>query len=311
MKNLENKKIEMKDLHIDPENNARATVDETALNSLTTSIRKSGLLSPVLVRPVGKDDKGVKQPFILIAGFRRFAAMKSIAPEGFIDCRVIAADVDPQDAAVLNLTENLNRENLNTYEIARGCHLLSTRYGMDSKEIAKNVKGMATEGHKNLSDKTVGNYLRLFKGLCPEVMTAWSAEHGKATQAELLKLVMIKDFDEQAEAWEDLCEGEKTATNGETDDTEGGNGGGTGTTTTETKRRPNMSDVKLMLKAIKESDHNAQWVEGALVVLEWSAGIRETVPGINLYAIKETNKATAKAESDAKKAAKKDVAASA
>lgn len=95
---------------------------------LRVSIEKQGLLEPVLVRKLADDS------YELIGGFRRFLAVKQLKRDN-IDVKVIEAT----DAEVIRiqLIENLQREDMNPYDIAVGIQTMMAAESIDQKKAAE------------------------------------------------------------------------------------------------------------------------------------------------------------------------------
>jgi ParB family chromosome partitioning protein len=110
---------------IESSSQARKYFDEKLLNELAESIKKNGLLQPIIVQKI--DNK-----FQLIAGERRLRASK-IAGLDTMPCLV--KEVSDQDAAVLGLVENVQRSQLNTIEEALGYKSLQDNYGLSASDI--------------------------------------------------------------------------------------------------------------------------------------------------------------------------------
>ena len=89
----------------------RTHMDEKALNELAASIRAQGLMQPLLVRPVGRDQ------YELIAGERRWRAAQLA---GLTEVPVLVRDVPDNAALAMALIENIQREDLNPIEEAAG-----------------------------------------------------------------------------------------------------------------------------------------------------------------------------------------------
>ena len=124
---------------------ARKQFDEAALLELADSIRRHGILQPIAVR---KKQNGYYE---IIAGERRWRASK-IA--GRSEVPVLVKEVDDQIACELSLIENLQRENLNAAEEARGYRDLMDKFGLTQEEAAEKV---------GKSRAAVANVLRLLK----------------------------------------------------------------------------------------------------------------------------------------------------
>ncbi len=120
----------------------RTDIDDDRVEELADSIRKVGVLQPVIVRPHG-------DRYQIIAGERRWRASRLAGLER-IPVRVLATD-DVQSLE-LALIENLQREDLNAIEEARGYRQLLTDHQMTQAELADKV---------SKSRSTVTNALRL------------------------------------------------------------------------------------------------------------------------------------------------------
>ena len=108
----------------------REYFDEAALQELADSIAQYGLIQPIVARRL---PDGFYQ---IIAGERRWRASR-IAGLAEVPVRVIEAD--DRTAAELALVENLQRENLNPIEEAKGYKTLIEVYGLTQEETAKSV----------------------------------------------------------------------------------------------------------------------------------------------------------------------------
>ena len=108
----------------------RERFDEQALQDLAASIEQYGLIQPITVR---KLDSGYYQ---IVAGERRWRAAR-IAGLQEVPVRVIEAD--DRRAAELALVENLQRQDLNPMEEARGYQSLMCDYGLTQEETARSV----------------------------------------------------------------------------------------------------------------------------------------------------------------------------
>ncbi|HET6579627.1 MAG TPA: ParB/RepB/Spo0J family partition protein [Gemmatimonadales bacterium] len=127
----------------------RTRMDEGPLDELVASIRASGLLQPVIVRPRNGG-------YELIAGERRWRAATKL---GWTRIPAVVKDVDDPTLLTLALIENLQRDNLSPIDEAGGYQRLGTEFQLPQAEIARLVG-------RNRS--TVANLLRLLQ-LPPEV----------------------------------------------------------------------------------------------------------------------------------------------
>ena len=108
----------------------REHFDEEALAALADSIAQYGLIQPITVR---KLDTGYYQ---IIAGERRWRASRLA---GLTEVPVRVIEADDRRTAELALVENLQREDLNPIEEAKGFKLLIDEYGLTQDEAAKSV----------------------------------------------------------------------------------------------------------------------------------------------------------------------------
>ncbi|OUM95150.1 MAG: hypothetical protein BAA04_12205 [Firmicutes bacterium ZCTH02-B6] len=129
----------------------RVEMDEAALAELTESIRAHGVLEPVIVRPAGDG-------YELVVGERRWRAAQRA---GLSSIPAVVRQLTDQEAAVLALVENLQRENLNPIEEALAYQRL-TELGLTQEEVAIQV---------GKSRPAVANSLRLLT-LEPEIQRA-------------------------------------------------------------------------------------------------------------------------------------------
>ena len=128
----------------------RTNFDEASLQELAESIREYGLIQAITVRRLSS---GYYQ---IIAGERRWRAARMA---GLTEVPVRVLDADDRRVSELALVENLQREDLNPIEEARGLRALMTDYGMTQEEAAQSV---------GKSRSAVANSLRLLN-LCPYV----------------------------------------------------------------------------------------------------------------------------------------------
>ncbi len=122
----------------------RTTFDQSKLEELALSIRSSGIIQPLLVRPKG----GV---FELVAGERRWRAAQLA---GLARIPAIVRDIPDERLLELALIENIQRQELNPIEEANAYRRLIESLGLTQEEVAQRVG----------RDRTfVTNYLRVLK----------------------------------------------------------------------------------------------------------------------------------------------------
>lgn len=147
-------------------NQPRKRFDEEALADLAESIRVHGIIQPLTVRRLAS---GYYQ---IIAGERRWRAAKAA---GLAEVPAVIIEADDRKVMELGLIENLQREDLNPAEEARGYRTLMEEYGLTQEQVARQM---------GKSRPAVTNTLRLL-ALPEEVMKlveedALSAGHARA-----------------------------------------------------------------------------------------------------------------------------------
>jgi ParB family chromosome partitioning protein len=133
-------------------NQPRRRFDEAELATLTESIREHGILQPILVTEM-------IDGYRLVAGERR---LRAAAAAGLDRIPAIVRQLDERTQLEVALIENLQREDLDAIEAARGFRRLIDEFGLSQDQIAARV-GRARS--------TVANTLRLLE-LAPSVQTA-------------------------------------------------------------------------------------------------------------------------------------------
>lgn len=108
----------------------RSHFDDDALQELADSISQYGLIQPITVR---RREGGFYQ---IIAGERRWRASRMA---GLVEVPVRVIDADDRRVAELALVENLQREDLNPIEEAKGYRALQDVYGMTQDDVAQSV----------------------------------------------------------------------------------------------------------------------------------------------------------------------------
>ena len=121
----------------------RTHMDEAGLNELAESIKVQGVMQPVLVRRIGA---GGNDRFEIIAGERRVRAARLA---GLERVPVLVRDVPDEAAAAMALIENMQREDLNPLEEARGIQRLTEEFGLTHEAAARAV-GRSRSATSNL-----------------------------------------------------------------------------------------------------------------------------------------------------------------
>lgn len=120
-------------------------MDPAALEALAASIATSGLMQPLVVRPI----VGAPGVYEVIAGERRWRALERL---GRTEAPAIVRSVPDQEAAELSLVENLQREDLNPMDRAAALQRLVEEFALTHQDLAARI---------GLDRATITNLLRL------------------------------------------------------------------------------------------------------------------------------------------------------
>ena len=107
----------------------RTSFDEKKLKELSESIKKHGVIQPVLVRKEGTS-------YELIAGERRLRASKLA---GLKKIPAVIAKVSNTQSLEIAILENVQREDLNPLEVSKGYQRLKNEFGYTQEQVAKSV----------------------------------------------------------------------------------------------------------------------------------------------------------------------------
>ena len=168
-------RIALDQIQINPKQ-PRKDFDETALSELAASLKLHDIIQPLTVSrmPTGK--------YRLIAGERRFRAAK-IA--GLKDVPVYVRQVNDSDLLELALLENLQRENLNSIEIALSYKRLMDELDYTQEQVAERM---------GKERSTITNYIRLLK-LPPDIQVA--VRTGVISMGHARALISVDVVDKQ------------------------------------------------------------------------------------------------------------------
>ena len=158
----------------------RQAMDAQELSGLVDSIRRHGVLQPIVVRPsVGG--------YEVVAGERRWRAAEAA---GLSSVPAIVRSLTDQEALELALVENLQREDLNPIERARAYRRLMQEFGLTQEQIAERV---------GKSQPSVANALRLLH-LPPQIQA--SLEAGRITEGHARALLAVATESALLRLWE-------------------------------------------------------------------------------------------------------------
>lgn len=162
--------IEIAKIDNDP-NQPRKNFDPSALQDLAESIKVHGVIQPIIV--VANGDR-----YTIIAGERRFRASK-LAGKKTIPA--IVKTYSEHERREIALLENVQREDLNPIETARGMQELMDKYAFTQEKLSERL---------GKSRPVIANYLRLLS-LQPEVIAL--VESGKLSAGHARSLVVVSD----------------------------------------------------------------------------------------------------------------------
>ena len=123
---------------------SRKDFNDNEQKSLVASVRKNGIIQPIIVRKSG-------QGYEIIAGERRWRAAQVA---GIRDVPIVIRDVEDSDAAEMSLIENIQREDLNSLEEAEAFAMLIEKFNISQEELSTRV---------GKDRSTIANTIRLLK----------------------------------------------------------------------------------------------------------------------------------------------------
>ena len=145
----------------------RMVFDELELRSLANSIKELGLLQPIIVRSSGESNQ-----YEIISGERRYRAFQ-LLEKPYIDC--IVMDATDEKNSLLALAENINREDLTDYEIAKS--VIAFKNGFPNKSEYANTLGISRQDlYRLLSFEKLPLEIQQRLDNSPTLLTAKTAE---------------------------------------------------------------------------------------------------------------------------------------
>lgn len=163
----------------------RVDFEPEALNDLADSIREQGIIQPLTVRKMGYDR------YQLISGERRLRASQ-LAGLSEVPCYIRIAN--DQQVLEMALVENIQREDLNSLEVALSYQRLIEECELTQEELSQRVGKNRT---------TISNYMRLLK-LPAEVQV--SIRDGKITMGHARALINVDEEEVQIEILHQIIE---------------------------------------------------------------------------------------------------------
>ena len=153
----------------------RTKMHKSTLEELSQSIKEQGVLQPLIVRRLASGR------FEIVVGERRWRASQLA---GIATVPAIVKDLNNDETAKIALIENLQREDLNALDQARGLFRLQREFNLSQEDLASSV---------GKSRSTVTNLLRLLK-LTPEVQTF--LEEGKIEMGHARSLLTLDESEQ-------------------------------------------------------------------------------------------------------------------
>jgi len=163
----------------------RTEFDEAALLELTESVLVHGVLQPIMVRPSGEGR------YELIAGERRFRAAQAA---GLTQIPAVIREMTDEESLTVALIENIQREDLNAIEAARGYKQLLDQFGLTQAELSKQI---------GKSQSTIAYALSLLR-LPLEMQESIST--GKLTMEHGKVLLSVADPDKRLFLWQTMLD---------------------------------------------------------------------------------------------------------
>jgi ParB family chromosome partitioning protein len=173
--------IELAKIKVNP-NQPRHEFDEESLQELADSIAEIGIIQPITLRKLSDDE------YQIIAGERRFRASQRA---GLQTIPAYIRTADDENVMEMALIENIQREDLNSMEIALAYQHLLDQYGLTQERLSERVGKKRT---------TIANYLRLLKLPAPIQMALQNKQidmgHARALITLPTPQLQVKLFEE-------------------------------------------------------------------------------------------------------------------
>lgn len=164
-------KIDIEKIYANP-NQPRKNFDKESLNELAESIKIHGLIQPIIVNEM-------PDGYMVIAGERRYRACKLC---GLKEIDAVVKNYSNKQISEIAIIENLQREDLNPIEVAKGIKRLMDEYGLTQEKVSERL---------GKSRSAIANSIRILN-LFPEVVEL--VEKGKVSFGHAKILVAIEDY---------------------------------------------------------------------------------------------------------------------
>jgi len=267
--------------------NVRSVIDPKAVSEIAKSVKKEGLINPVVVR------KRADGKFHLIAGFQRFAAVCGPKESNGLDQPTIRATVlnagtddakDALDDIFTNLAENLARKDLTPYDLAQRCKFLNERYGLSGASIGNRM---------SLSDSYVNKLIRILRDGTATLIRQWEKECNPTANVTspvldvpwMDKLITMSKDQPDPKGWMDTQLRIKMGLE-EAQDDDGDDGDGDGDGDAVSVKRATLAQINKAIEAaiearkgVKNNTEMARF-DGMIEALKFCSGDKKTIPGV-------------------------------
>ena len=158
------------------------------LAELTQSVREKGVLEPLLVRYVPREDC-----FYIISGERRYHAARGA---GLREVPCIEKMADDAETLEIALIENIQRKDLTPFEVADGLHRLATQFEYTHEDMAKKIGRARSSVTETLSLRSI-----------PEGLRRKCIEHGVVSKSLLLQIARQPTEKKMIEMFQRILQG--------------------------------------------------------------------------------------------------------
>src|SRR5215470_17111133 len=158
------------------------------LTELTASVREKGVLEPLLVRYMPREDC-----YYIISGERRYHASRAA---GLREVPCIEKMADDAETLELALIENIQRKDLTPFEEADGLYQLAARFEYTHEDMAKKIGGARSSVTETLSLRNI-----------PEPLRKKCVEHGITSKSLLLQIARQPTEKKMAEMFHRILQG--------------------------------------------------------------------------------------------------------
>jgi ParB/RepB/Spo0J family partition protein len=249
------KTVSFAEIAVPDELNARTSLD--GIEELAKNIAIHGLLQPLIVVNGGPADK----PYRLVAGFRRAHALK-LLKWGKKD---IPVNVIDGDEALVNLVENVQRDELHPADLAQRLHDLSTgEYEVPAGATAAVYDKKFLSEQTGLTVSHINNLIRAHVNLCVTVKKAWKKMSVPMRLIFQLSAMEEPEQEKVFASWkeaQDLLDsvGKKRKPKSEGEEGEGGEGeGGEDNGATASAKKVGKKDIAEKIVALGEAIEEAK-----------------------------------------------------